>query len=48
MAEALRRLVTEPGLREQLARAGRARAGTFTWERAARETLAVLESAARE
>jgi glycosyltransferase involved in cell wall biosynthesis len=47
LAEALRRLATEPGLREQLARAGPARAATFTWERAARETLAVLEAAAR-
>ena len=45
-AEALRRLITEPDLREQLARAGLARAATFTWERAARETLAVLEAAA--
>ena len=48
LAEALRRLITEPDLREQLARAGLARAATFTWERAARETLDVLETAVRE
>jgi glycosyltransferase involved in cell wall biosynthesis len=48
LAEALRRLATEPDLHEQLARAGPARAATFTWERAARETLAVLEAAARD
>ena len=47
LAETLRRLAIEPGLGEQLARQGLARAATFTWERAARETLAVLEAAAR-
>jgi glycosyltransferase involved in cell wall biosynthesis len=33
--------------RAALAAAGRARARTFTWERTARETLAVVEDRAR-
>ncbi|MCI0341227.1 MAG: glycosyltransferase family 4 protein [Planctomycetales bacterium] len=44
--DALRRVLTEAGLRESLAGRGRARLGAFSWERAARETLAVYEEAA--
>jgi glycosyltransferase involved in cell wall biosynthesis len=40
------RLATEPRLREELGARGLARARQFTWERTARETLAVLERAA--
>jgi glycosyltransferase involved in cell wall biosynthesis len=35
------------GRREELAAAGRAHAATFSWERAARETVAVYRSVAR-
>jgi glycosyltransferase involved in cell wall biosynthesis len=46
IAEALDRIVTDQELRTRLAAAGPARAGGFTWERAARETLAALLRAA--
>lgn len=38
----------EPGTGTTLRAAGRARAATFTWQRAARETLEVIDEAARE
>jgi glycosyltransferase involved in cell wall biosynthesis len=39
------RLVRDDALRADLRQRGLARAATFTWERAARETLAVLRAA---
>jgi glycosyltransferase involved in cell wall biosynthesis len=45
---ALTRILTEPGLAEQLRARGRVQAARFTWERTARETLALLRDAARE
>ena len=45
-AEALERLLAEPALREQLRVAGLARAAQFSWERTAKETLAVYRAAA--
>ena len=47
LADALLRLEREPELRERLAVAGRHAAGLLSWERAARETRAVLAAAAR-
>jgi glycosyltransferase involved in cell wall biosynthesis len=44
-AEALERLLAEPALRERLRLAGLARAARFSWERTARETLAVYRTA---
>jgi len=38
----LRRVLTDPALREQLASRGRARAAQFRWDTAAEQTLAVL------
>ena len=46
LAEALMRLEREPGLRERLVAAGQEAVGRFSWERAARETRAVLAEAA--
>jgi glycosyltransferase involved in cell wall biosynthesis len=46
IAAALRRVLTDPGLAEELRARGPARAAEFTWERTARETLAVYERAA--
>jgi glycosyltransferase involved in cell wall biosynthesis len=46
LAEALLRLEREPGLRERLVAAGGAAAAGLSWERAARETRAVLAEAA--
>lgn len=46
--EALRRIVNEPALREQLAVHARARAASFTWEAAAERVLAVLETVTRD
>jgi len=43
-AVALRRVLTEPTLRANLSARGLARAQTFTWEAAARQTLAVYET----
>jgi glycosyltransferase involved in cell wall biosynthesis len=42
LASALARIVSEEPLRANLSRAGRERARMFTWERTARETLAIL------
>ena len=47
LAEALLRLARDPERRAALARAGTAQAERFSWQRAARETLAVHESVAR-
>ncbi len=41
IAEGLRGLLLDPDLRRRLAEKGQARAARFTWERTARETLAV-------
>lgn len=46
IASALARLAADERLRLSLSEKGRARAARFTWESAARETLAVLERAA--
>lgn len=43
--EALGRMLADPDLRATLAQAGRARASQFSWQRAARETLAVYRDA---
>jgi alpha-1,3-rhamnosyl/mannosyltransferase len=45
MAEALGQLLGDPALRERLRTAGLARAARFSWERTARETLAVYRTA---
>jgi glycosyltransferase involved in cell wall biosynthesis len=47
IAEGLARLVADDALRQDLRERGLARAATFTWERAARQTLAVLRAAVR-
>lgn len=46
IAEALERIANDDALRSRLAAAGRERAARFSWERCARETLAVLRQAA--
>ena len=46
LAEALGRLLADPALRERLREAGLARAAQFSWERTARETLAVYRATA--
>jgi glycosyltransferase involved in cell wall biosynthesis len=43
LAEGLRRVVADADLRAQLSESGRRRAQEFSWERAARETVAVYE-----
>ncbi len=48
LTEHVRRVVEDGELRERLGKAARARAETFTWERTAQQTLAVLEAAASE
>ena len=45
-AEALGQLLADAALRERLRAAGQARAADFSWERAARETLAIYRSVA--
>jgi glycosyltransferase involved in cell wall biosynthesis len=45
LAEALLRVLTEPTTRETLVQRGFARAASFSWDRAARETLAVYAEA---
>ena len=45
IADGLKRLIVDESLRQELRRRGLARAATFTWQRAARETLAVLRDA---
>lgn len=47
LAEALLRLEREPGTRDRLVAAGRQAVAELSWERAARETRAVLAEAAR-
>jgi glycosyltransferase involved in cell wall biosynthesis len=47
IAEAIVRVATDAPLRARLAEAGPRRAAQFSWERAARETVAVYEDAAR-
>jgi glycosyltransferase involved in cell wall biosynthesis len=46
LAAAIRTVLTDPTKRSALSRRGRARAAEFTWERTARETLAVYRAAA--
>ena len=46
LADALAGLLADPALRERLRAAGLARAAAFSWERTARETLAVYRAAA--
>jgi len=48
IAAGLARLVRDPALRAELRQRGLARAATFTWERAARQTLGVLRAAAAD
>ena len=43
-ADALRRVIADPQLRAEMSHKGLERAALFTWERCARETLAVLTS----
>jgi glycosyltransferase involved in cell wall biosynthesis len=45
LALVMRRLVAEPELRATLSARGRARAASFSWERTARQTLAVYDQA---
>lgn len=47
LAAALQRVIEDEALRARLAREGQARAATFSWDRAARETLAVFEATHR-
>jgi glycosyltransferase involved in cell wall biosynthesis len=47
IADGLRRVALDADLRVRLSAAGRERARDFTWDRCARETLAVLESVGR-
>jgi len=42
IADGMRRVLTDPALSEALSQKGLARARTFSWERTARETLAVF------
>jgi glycosyltransferase involved in cell wall biosynthesis len=46
LADALARILTDEGLRAELRRRGLQRARQFTWQRAARRTLTILESVA--
>lgn len=43
LAEALLRVIDDPSMASELAKRGRARAETFSWDKAARETLRVYE-----
>lgn len=47
-AAIMRRVLSDGALREDLSRRGKARAAGFTWERAARETLAVYREVCEE
>jgi alpha-1,3-rhamnosyl/mannosyltransferase len=47
ICDAMRRLHTNPDLRDQLANSGPGRARSFTWERTAEETHAVYEELAK-
>ena len=46
MARALKRMMTDAALRTRLAAAARRRAGDFSWDSAAAETVRIIESAA--
>jgi alpha-1,3-rhamnosyl/mannosyltransferase len=46
IAEAMRRVVEDPSLRDRLVDLGRTRARLFTWENCARQTLAVMRELA--
>jgi alpha-1,3-rhamnosyl/mannosyltransferase len=46
IAEGIRRVLTQPSLRQDLIDKGRNRSQSFTWERCARQTLEVLERVA--
>jgi glycosyltransferase involved in cell wall biosynthesis len=46
LADAILKVTGEPEFRRDLVQRGRARAGEFTWQRTARETLAVFEELA--
>jgi glycosyltransferase involved in cell wall biosynthesis len=48
IAEGLRKVATDGEARARLARAGRARAGRYTWEKTALDTLAAYEAAMAE
>lgn len=48
LSEALRKIYSEPALRDSLVARGRARAAAFTWERCAEQVLAVLDQVAEE
>jgi len=48
IADAMYRLVTDASLRAELARRGLENVKRFSWEKCARETLAVLESVAEK
>jgi glycosyltransferase involved in cell wall biosynthesis len=47
IANAMQRLVDDDALRQELTRRGFENVKRFSWEKCARETLAVLESVAR-
>lgn len=47
LIDAMTRVIKEPSLRDDLSRRGLARAAQFSWEKTARETIAVYEEAAR-
>jgi len=46
IADGIRRVVQDAGVRRELVERGRVRAGEFSWDRTAKETLAVLRTAA--
>jgi glycosyltransferase involved in cell wall biosynthesis len=46
-ADAMQRIITDPAFREELRQRGSRRAAEFSWERTARETMAVYRTAAR-
>ena len=48
IADAMYRLVTDESLRAELARRGLENVKRFSWDKCARETLAVLESAGKK
>ncbi len=48
IAEAMRRIACEPGLAGEMAERGRRRVQGFSWEKCARETLAVYHAAAEQ
>ena len=48
IADAMYRLVTDASLRAELARRGLENVKRFSWEKCARETLAILESVAEK